>query len=759
MLKQLARVVITTALVVSAFNAVSATTDKGLPVAGSMIALEPTATGFEAFIDVTSDDGYTDITVNSDDPRLKALLSRDTFKTKTQPDRIKRIGIHLNSAALKPGPYLVTIVAVPAPAAAGPAIEGKGTTTTRSPERDIWLTVPPLTLETLPTTLVVDRICNGIYFRDACVGMKADFLPGNIKSKGFQLWVSAQHRGLSGIKVEQKGVLDSPTSSDGRIVVRGHKLDEGKPEVNPIFTMTDFDLQGNFPLGTAKGKLSINADQLAAPVQMDFEVRSRTTYFILIVALFLGLGLGWITRSFLKGRLDRTKEQKKTFVLIKLIDATLAQTGDDGFTTSLNTVRTAATDALNAKTADAIKNQTDAAQTQLLTLQAAIRARRTAVDQSFADLRAVLQAQWKLTAALAADLSTANTELEALSLTRAKGNFAAEEAALTSITSKLLTPALAEVRRCAERVSETALIKAELLPLLDVAAPVALDGLSSPGDPPAAVAPDANFSQRLAGLRAALNFVHVASSWTMATLQALRSLLLMQVARWGAMLAPAALPSREEWKAWLDTADQLAGALGEMAAKADDVPLGLTQDAKALIEALKIAIRAQFEPDDAAVSAMLDQGLFAEAIAAAAKLRPVVEAFAGARAFENRGMVPPANQAGNLSTAAVPMHPMSALIFGRAADRVPNSTAALVQTSPFDAATIAVLAAASERRLESTERWLSLIYAAIIVIGGYFLFKDKWVGTSLDFAVAFFWAYASDIGSDAATAAARGLKK
>ena len=41
----------------------------------------------------------------------------------------------------------------------------------------------------------------------------------------------------------------------------------------------------------------------------------------------------------------------------------------------------------------------------------------------------------------------------------------------------------------------------------------------------------------------------------------------------------------------------------------------------------------------------------------------------------------------------------------------------------------------------------------------YFLFKDKWVGTALDFAVAFFWAYASDIGSDAATASARRLKK
>lgn len=767
MFQQLAHLAITAVLALTALSAVCASTDKGLPVAGSMVALEATATGFEASIDVTSDDAYTNITVTSDDPRLKDLLSVDVIKTKTQPARIKRIGIHLRSGALPPGPYAVTIVAIPAPAtpasAGGAGVASKRTPPNRPPERDVWLTLPALTLDTLPTTLVVDRICNGIYVREACVDVAAEHLPVSIASKGFQLWVSAQHRWLSGITVEQKGPLDSPTPSDGRVVVTGHRMAEGKlgkadvkPEVNPIFKYsTDFKLVGNFPLGTAKGKLSIKADQLAAPVQMDFEVRSRTTYGILVAALLSGLGLGWITRIYLKGRLDRTKEQQKTYVLIELIDAALSQTGDTGFTADLNAVRAAATDALNAKKADAIKTDTAAAQAQFLTLQAAISARRTGLEQSFADLRAVLQAQWKLPAALAGALNSASTALDTLTLTRPKGNFAAEEAALGRITASLLAAARGDVQRCAQRVAETAFVRAELLPLLDVSAPVALDALFAPGAKPDDIAPDATFSQRLAWLRAALNYVHVASSWTLDTLRALNSLLRMQVARWRALLDPATLPNRPNWKAWLSSATQLADALGEMAAKAGEVPMALAADAEALTEGLTQAIQAQFDPGDAAVSALLEQRRFADAIAAAAaRLRRPTEAIDPSKL---KNLFPVAQSD---AVAVAPMaHAMNTFFFGQTADSTPTSTAARVPSMPFDAAMIVALAAASSRRLQSTEWWLSLTYVAIIVVGGYFLFKDKWVGTALDFAVAFFWAYASDIGSDAATAAARGLKK
>ena len=40
---------------------------------------------------------------------------------------------------------------------------------------------------------------------------------------------------------------------------------------------------------------------------------------------------------------------------------------------------------------------------------------------------------------------------------------------------------------------------------------------------------------------------------------------------------------------------------------------------------------------------------------------------------------------------------------------------------------------------------LTGIYAAVIAVGGYFLFAGKWTGTPADFAAVFFWAYASTL--------------
>ncbi|HSZ77507.1 MAG TPA: hypothetical protein VK775_08915 [Chthoniobacterales bacterium] len=54
---------------------------------------------------------------------------------------------------------------------------------------------------------------------------------------------------------------------------------------------------------------------------------------------------------------------------------------------------------------------------------------------------------------------------------------------------------------------------------------------------------------------------------------------------------------------------------------------------------------------------------------------------------------------------------------------------------------------------------MSTIYGLIIIAASYFLFADKWVGTPLDYATLFFWAFATDVGADAATAAAKAFRK
>jgi hypothetical protein len=71
---------------------------------------------------------------------------------------------------------------------------------------------------------------------------------------------------------------------------------------------------------------------------------------------------------------------------------------------------------------------------------------------------------------------------------------------------------------------------------------------------------------------------------------------------------------------------------------------------------------------------------------------------------------------------------------------------------------VAFLAAVNRRHLETSGWLLTAIYAGVIAVGGYFLFADKWIGTPIDFASVFFWAFAIDIGADAAVTAAKAVK-
>ena len=738
MLPKPARVALVAALAALALHAAQASPDKGLPSAGTVITLEAVAGGFDAGIDIVSDEAYDEVKLSSPDPRLKDKLSTELFKTQVAPMRAKRLLVHLKPGALRQGPYLATLVAT------------KGDTQI---ERDLWLAVPPVVLDP-PASLVIEKVCDGIIMRDECVG-----LGERISSNRPQLWEPSQRRWLTGIRIIQKGEIEASRRTGGIVVVTVAPADIAPGTYPHIEYRTNFDLNGVFPLGTAKGKLSISADQLATPVTMDFEVHARTTRIVLALALVFGLLFGWLTRKFLKGRLDRTQEQQKTYVLLKLIEATLERSGDDDFRKQIGEVRAQATAALSAKTADETKTLNDAAQKRFLEIQDTMRLRRAALDQAFADTLALLQAHWQVPAALAEQISSTTSVVEALLLERPNNDFTREERTLDSAVAQVLDGAGTRVTRCAESLLAIDQLVGVLLPLLDAAATGALKVLARPAAAPEGVKPTASARQRLDGLRAALEYVHAACRWRGDTLRNLESLLSMQTARWDALLAGAQLPARPAWTLWLDAAHALGAKLGDMAADRGATPDALVGQAKALVLALKPAILAQLEPGERpAVEIQLTQAAYGEALAALALLRQPRPTVAESRAFEGRDVAPPsARKARSMAAASASGH--ATMMFGRSAETLPNSSSAPLPTPGFDAASLAILANASARRLEGTQTLLTLTYAAIIVIGGYFLFAEKWVGTPIDIAVAFFWAYATDIGSDAATTAARGLKK
>ena len=730
--------IVVVVLVAFTLKAADAATDKGLPAAGSTVTLEPTREGYQASFDVATDEAYDDVKLTPADSRLIGRFEAVVLKTQQAPPVVKRMVVRVKTGALRQGPYSVTLLATRA------ASNG-------NVERDFFLAVPSATLDP-PSTLVIKRVCDGIVLSGDCYGQDL-----HVMTNRPQLWEATQRHWLTGITLVQKGDTDAGGRPAG-ILQAVTPLNDVGPGASPrIAYGTNVKLVGPFPLGTSKGKLIIGADQLAAPVAMDFEVQSRTTRLVLVVMLVLGLVLGWITRHFLAGRLDRAQEQQKTYALLQLIDSATKRTADAGFAKALGDVRVQALEALAAKTVDETKTKASAAEKAFLEQQDAIRLRRAAVDQAYAEALAVLRARWKVPSALAESLAATTTSVEAILPRRPKNDFTQEAANLDSAVMQALDVAQEEATRCAMAATAADRIVTVLTPLLDATAASALNALARPPALPARVLPAELPKAHLDGLRKALEYVHAACEWIDNTGYSLGSMLLARAAAWEAHLSAADLPHREAWTDWLEEARHIAAELDGMSHQAKAKAKALIDPATALVRRLGDVMCAQLAHSDVpAIDALIAQGAYGDAIARVSRLCQPTVAVAAARTgpFESR------NGGQEVPSAVAPApSPAGALIFGRSTQTLPHVGYGLPAMPNDDATSIAVLAAASQRQLEVTGVLLNLTYGAIIVAGGYFLLSDKWVGTLMDAATAFFWAYATDIGADAATAAMRGLKK
>src|SRR5262249_36597642 len=60
-----------------------------------------------------------------------------------------------------------------------------------------------------------------------------------------------------------------------------------------------YQVQGDFPVGTAKVTLGLYSDQLDSTIVVPVEVRTRVTRVALVVLLLTGLALGFFTRGLL----------------------------------------------------------------------------------------------------------------------------------------------------------------------------------------------------------------------------------------------------------------------------------------------------------------------------------------------------------------------------------------------------------------------------------------------------------------------------
>jgi hypothetical protein len=723
-------------------NPAWAQTDKGLPAPGSTITLKPTPTGYEAGIVVARASKYTDAKISTSDPTLARILDQRVEKEQLpprpapasvpaapaeppkppEPPYVKLVTVVVKSGEIPQGTYPLTLIAA-----------GAG-----EPEvRDLVLVVPAAKIDPPDTLVVINE-------------RWSSYLTANQP----QIWETTQRAWLTNLSVDQKGNSDANGTPAGRIVAKG-KLDNIPPGRNELIELNKhYSLQGEFPLGTVKGKLVVQADQLADPVTFGFEVRSRIWICWLFLPMALGLALGAITRKFLTNKLQLNQERENTFALIALIDRAVARNADADFRARANEIRAVAVAAAELKTAAAVKNATATPQTDFQAALDALNKRRGDIDKEIAALLAIVRGRYGLPAALNDTVTTAKNALEAGLPGLESNDVRQASGALQEIRNNLHTAAEIAGRAWVERtggVGQT----------LDILTPLAGSALAdfktywttshaAAGTAVQHLEEDDAVSMEL--MQAVFHALHVGANALHNVAANVGRLIKGVVGGWDKVLGEARLPQPDVWKNWLEGATGFATALADTSpTDPNDAVSGFKDDATAMLNELKAVLNSQVtDTERQELQKLLDAGKFDEAVALVAAANPAPRPAAGSEGrLAGQGPQPEEPRA---------MRDMlSALQF----TALPLSTGTIgFTTSPrADVTPVDVLAATAQRTIQATSFLLSLIYAILIAGAGYFLFADKWIGVPLDFALVFFWAYATDIGADAATAAAKGAKR
>lgn len=716
----------------------------GVPGNGTTVNLKPTSSGYEADIFLPAGK-YTAANAISSDPTISKFLTQ-RVETRDEPipppprssdDPEKKSAPAATSQSQPPKTAgFARVVTVVLNSGAIPQSQYRFTlklTGATSLTRDLLLSVPASQVDAIDTLVVLSEWGKLDWFGEATTANQP------------QIWETSQKKWLTHVTLDQKGQTDAGTDPAGRIKPKRANLDDVVPGKNELILLgRDYDLDGPFPLGTAKGKLALNADQLTNPVTFNFEVRSRIWVAWLFAPMFVGLVLGYTARHWLADFLSLSQQKRKCYDLITLIDQALLDNKDSAFQDAIKAIRKHALAAAAKKTPENIKADLEKPQTDFQNATAELQKRRNELAQKIGVLGGIAQATYEVPAAITQALQGARKEIDTnIAVNLAFNDVATAKAAFDDSYKTVRTAAIEAGNGWIKAASQLDLVIELLEPafgpngadlsaeLKAIVNPVGAAVVEFHKDTTGAVAP----------LTTMLGTLHSSVCALGQFRDQLASRVRNRLEHLTLMLDPHWLPQPTLWTDWLRDSKAFAATVEKLVPR-DPKAEPLKDEGQKLATQLDGALRNQTK--DQAFQKELDELLNQKKVVDA--VTRLATALRPKQAIET--MLASAEEGATV--------PYDIRIMGAAAPMVYASYA--ISAEP-DSAAIALLQARTEREIE-TAGWLqTLIFGAVIVGAGYFLFADKWVGTPIDFAAVLFWAFATDIGADAATTTAKNFNK
>lgn len=198
-----------------------------------------------------------------------------------------------------------------------------------------------------------------------------------------------------------------------------------------------FDISGDLPLGTVEGTFEIKSPQLA-PVQFTMKIVTKRTGIWIVLAIVLGLALGYIIRILLKNLLERKQAQKTLLDLVVLLNIENAARPDKTFTAKINIIKSELNLVFEKGTTE-ITTAIDTAKKSLTDAVSDFNTRRTTLDTSLKAFSAAINGIWFLPEEIKSILVTATKNITAVNSEITGNNPEQGDTLLTAAKNDLAT--------------------------------------------------------------------------------------------------------------------------------------------------------------------------------------------------------------------------------------------------------------------------------------------------------------------------------
>jgi hypothetical protein len=515
----------------------------------------------------------------------------------------------------------------------------------------------------------------------------------------------------------------------------------------------EYDLQGDFPLGTTTATLTLKSDQLDAPASVAMEVRTRRTPLLLIAFIAIGLVLGFLLRTVLKQQIQFDEAQQQASREIKKLRSEWDTAADEEFQAEVNNAIQRLQRVLTSTSranADTLPDAVKAAETALTDATARLQKRTEETNTQLTQVAAAVSPNWDVPAPGSTALDTARAQLATVREVLKRGNVAKAISSLDQLARDLVT-ALAETTRYYRQAYNAFLLDLGEVGSLLVAGQKsgfddAVKQLGKAGEDVLAMTPQDD----IAKCHAALSAISQANSAAASLLGVLSNSVVHTFAAMDEYLAGAALPKPREWAHANEATRTFAASLPDTLDDLQDGPERMRKGAGALRREWRSALLDQANPQTA--SALFDQGKYEEVAQLVARtlVAPRTQRRRGGEVEEVEG----ASEESSEVDDSVIGTPDLGWVFAPAPQPgVTMDGGFLYPRKTLDPVSAVEIHSFRTLLFAKSVQWgISAIGLTII---GYLLFAEKFVGTPPEMLTAFLWGFTTDIGVDSLVSAAK----